>query len=125
MADDSQNTDPLQDGEQTMNGGEILSPGEVQRSRSDTDIVDKSTLEASSVNKVDGEEDTAKEKSEKDLSVQDKALMSEFKSLMKKVKVGSVSNLFTICLPTLTHLAVFRICLKFLWELLSVRIALL
>jgi len=90
MADDSRSTDPLQDGEQTLNG-ETLSPGDVhvQRSRSDTDIVDKSTLEASSVTKVDGEDSNVKEKSENDLTPQDKALMSEFKSLMKKWKVGS------------------------------------
>jgi hypothetical protein len=71
------------------NHDNLLSPPEIKRAVSDADIVDKFTLEAAQITKVDGEDDNSKEKSEKDLSHQEKEIMSEFKSLMKKVKIGS------------------------------------
>lgn len=80
---------PLHDEESNNHDDDLLSPPEIKRAVSDADIVDKFTLEAAQITKVDGEDDNSKEKSEKDLSSQEKEIMSEFKSLMKKVKIGS------------------------------------
>jgi hypothetical protein len=84
---------PLHDDNNNNSSGseDTLFPPDVSLSRavSDADIVERATIEAAQLNKVDGEDDNAKEKSEKDLSHQEKEMMSEWKSLMKKVKIGS------------------------------------